>query len=338
MKKEENQINEKIKEESAGKLMITEVPVVNEKLSIKEIKELINKEINNLKTINYIYVINNSGKLVGVLSIKDIFRLQEKTTAKQAINRELITARIHTDQEKVALLALKNNIKAIPIVDKENNFLGVVSQKTILDILHKEGIEDVLHSAGIRKFKDPAIDIITASTKTHFKKRLPWLILGLFGGILAALIVRKFELMLDKYIILASFIPAIVYMADAVGTQSQTIFIRSMSLDKKLNFKSYIFREFKVNLLLGLVLGTIFYLVINLFWKINIFAFIIGFSIFLTVIIAMIISMILPFLFEKLKFDPAISSGPFATAIRDLTSLLVYFTTASLLMKYFMIT
>ena len=193
MKKRDESVKEKTKEETAEKLMTKKIPVVSQNFLISGIEKLLNEKAHEFETINYIYVIGKNKELIGVLSIKEIFKQQKNAVVKDLMKTNIVSARPHTDQEKVAMLALKNNIKAIPIVDKENRLLGVISEHTIIDILHREGIEDVLRSAGIRKFKDPAIEIISASTKTHFKKRLPWLIIGLFGGVLAALIVTKFE-------------------------------------------------------------------------------------------------------------------------------------------------
>lgn len=315
--------------ESAGRLMSVNIPKVNFKKTIGDAEKILLK--NNFDFIDYIYIIDDKEKLVGIISAKDIFKFKKNSPLKKIMNREVISVRANTDQERVALLALKNNLKSIPVVDKENKLLGAISAHTIFRILHSEGIEDVLRSAGIRKFKDPAIDIINASATTHFKKRLPWLVLGLIGGILAAIIVNHFENLLDLYIILAAFIPAVVYMSDAVGSQAQTIFIRSMALDKELNLKFYSLRELKTNFFLGLVLGAIFFVVVLIGWKMPFFGFVIGISIFFTVLISMGISILLPIIFSKFNFDPAISSGPFATAVRDLSSLLVYFAISTIL-------
>jgi magnesium transporter len=286
--------------------------------------------------INYIYVVDKNNCLVGIISIKDLFRKDKNVLVKRIMQKEIFSVGLNTDQEKVALLALKKEIKSVPVVDKENHLLGVVPYHKILEVLHKEGIEDTLRTAGIHKFKDPAIEIINASTRTHVKKRLPWLILGLIGGIIAALIVDSFELMLNKYLLLAAFIPAIVYMADAVGAQSQTILIRSMALDKKLDWGKYSLREIKINLALGLLLGILFLVVFSIFWETSFFGIIIGVSIFVTVLVSMVISITLPLVFQKFNFDPAISSGPFATAVRDLTSLLVYFGVAHIMIWLFL--
>jgi magnesium transporter len=319
--------------ESAERLMSLNIPKINFNQTISDIRKLISK--NNFDFIDYIYVINDKNILVGTLSIKKILKENKNIQLKKIMNKNLISVRPHTDQEKVAMLALKNNLKAVPVIDKENKLMGVISSHVLLNILHNEGIEDVLRSAGIRKFKDPAKDIIHASAYTHFKKRLPWLIIGLIGGIMAAIIVGLFENILNIYILLAIFVPAVVYMADAVGSQAQTIFIRSMALDKELSYWHYAFRELKINFFLGICLGLIFYIIVLIGWGENFFAIIISISILATVILSMAISILLPIIFSKMNFDPAITTGPFATAVRDLTSLLIYFIIAQIMIMIF---
>jgi magnesium transporter len=324
--------------ETAGKILTPHVPFVDIESTIGDVEKIISKNIQEYEMISYIYVLNKSTKLLGVFSVKEIFRCAKKTPVKKIMKKEVISVRGSTDQERVTLLALEHDLKAIPVVDKGNNFLGVITSQIINDTLHKEGIEDILRSAGIGKFKDPAVEIINASTYVHTKKRLPWLLVGLFGGIIAAIIVNFFENILEVYVLLAAFIPAVVYMADAVGAQCQTIFIRSISLDKKLELGKYSFRELKINLILGIILGLIFYFVVLIGWgfESSFFAFILGISIFSTVIISMVISITLPIMFNKINFDPAISSGPLGTAIRDLTSLMVYFGIAHFLITGFL--
>lgn len=321
--------------EIAGKLMVSNVPVINVSLKIKDARDLISKKINDFESISYIYVVDKSNCLKGVLSIKDIFRENPNVEINKVMNKEVVSIRYHTDQEHATILALKHKLKSIPVVDKDNKFLGMILSRTILETLHKESIEDILRSAGISKFKDPAVELINSSSFVHIKKRLPWLLFGLVGGLVAAFVIGFFEGVLERQIVLAAFIPAIVYMADAVGAQSQTIFIRSIALDKKLSIWNYAFRELKVNLVLGAILGAIFLLFIFLWQELFLVGLIIGVSVFASVMISMAISIVLPLAFQKFKFDPAIASGPFATSIRDLTSLIVYFAIANILMNVY---
>ncbi len=320
---------------SAFHRMTAKVPVFNKDLTIGEIYSKFQRKIRDYETINYVYIIDNDGKLAGVFSIKELFKVQKSRLAVELMKKPVVIAHPHTHQERVAILAIDHNLKAIPVVDKENRFLGVVPSDTILEILHNENIEDFLRFAGIHKFKDPAKDIIHASAMTHFQKRLPWLLLGLLGGMAAALVVGVFEAALETQVLLAAFIPTVVYIADAVGTQTQTIFIRSIAIEQKLNVLNYITREAIVSFFLAIVLGLAGAGLSILWKKTPLLGAILGISIFMTTIIAAAIAIALPWLFLRFKSDPAIASGPFATAIRDVMSIIVYFLIATEMINQF---
>jgi magnesium transporter len=324
------------KNSTAGKMLDKNlVPTISPNQTLGDALELLQKKMKQFETINYIYVVNEDNKLSGVFSVKEIFRKSGETKISEIMVRDAVTAHLHSRPERVAILALKNNLKAIPIVDKENHLLGVIPSDVILEILHNENVEDALLSAGIHKFKDPVKTIITASAYLHFKKRLPWLILGLLGGTIAAFVVDSFSETLKIQLILAAFIPSIVYIADAVGAQTQTLYIRSLAIDHKLNFKKYILRETKVGLSLALVLAAVMGIVTVLWHKLLLIGLILGISFFTTIIIAVAVAIALPSLFLKLKLDPAITSGPFATIVRDIVSLLIYFLVAIVFLDYF---
>jgi magnesium transporter len=328
-------VNQKFPPESAGRLMTNEIPLAPSDATIADIEKMLFEKTKEFETINYIYIVDKSRRLKGVISVKDVFRLPKFTPVSQIMKRDLVLVHPHTDQEMVALLALQHNLKAIPVVDKENYLLGIVPSDIILNILHNENIEDILRFAGVGVIKNPAISIIKASALLHFRKRLPWLILGLLGGVAAAFIVEFFEDALKAQLILAAFIPAVVYMADAVGAQTQTIFIRSLALARNLNIKKYVGREIKVNLFLALVLGIIISAISLLWWQSSLLGVILGISIFMTILAAMAVAILLPWLFSKINYDPAIASGPFATVVRDILSLLIYFSIAQVMLNIF---
>lgn len=309
------------------------VPTISPDQTLDDAMELLQEKNRQFETINYIYVIDATNKLLGVFSIKEIFKNPGETKISEISTKNIIAAHQHMRAEKIALLALENNLKSIPIVDKENHLLGVVPSDVILETLHNKNVESALLSAGIHKFKDPARSIIHAPALLHFKKRLPWLILGLAGGTLAAFIVNSFTEILKIQLIFAAFIPSIVYIADAVGAQTQTLYIRSLAIDHKLNFKKYIFREIKVGISLALVLAAIMGVVGFLWYKLLLVGLVLALSFFSTILIAVAVAILLPTLFLKIKLDPAITSGPFATIIRDISSLLIYFLIATIFLN-----
>ncbi len=319
--------------ESAGRRMVKEVPLAYLENSILDVKNMLFEKMEGLETINYVYVINRERKLVGVFSIKEVFRKPEEAKVKEIMEREIVKVRLYTDQERVAILALKNNLKAVPVVDKEGKFLGILPSDIILDILHSENVEDFLKTVGIHS---PVRKTLKGSSLFLAKVRIPWLILGLFGGIFAAQIINFFETPLKNHFILAAFIPLIVYVSGAVAAQTQTLFIRSLALDSQLGIKKYLLREIKVSFLMALLLGGLLsFLSVSWFKSPYFVGIILGISLFFTVIIAILIGIFIPWLFTRFKKDPAIGSGPFGTIISDILSLIIYFSITSLLLKVF---
>ncbi|MEN9328165.1 MAG: hypothetical protein RI947_973 [Candidatus Parcubacteria bacterium] len=319
--------------ETAAVHMTSNVPIALINETIAEVENTILKHSAQYDTIHYIYVVNDQQKLVGVMSVKELFRSPKSTKVEKVMNKEIVYVHPHTDQEHVAMKALHNRIKAIPVLDRESKLLGVVTSDKILEILHAEHTEDFLRIAGVHTFRDPAVNIINASAWVHIKKRLPWLVLGLMGGIVAATIVKQFEYVLEHNILLAAFIPSIVYLADAAGTQTETIFVRSMALDHNLSMVSYVKRELKVGLGIALFLGALASLIAFLMLGDSFFMYVIGLSVAGTILAATAIAMSLPYALTRFKVDPAMASGPFATVITDIVSLVIYFVISQSLFK-----
>jgi magnesium transporter len=328
-----NNKNNKYPLESAGSRMVTNVPTAFLGESISDVNERLFEKAQDFETLNYIYVLDARKKLIGAFSLKEVFQKNQKIKINDLIVKDVVKVRPNTDQERVAILALKYNLKAIPVVDKIGQFLGVVPSDVILDILHTEDVEDMLRFAGVSKNNNFASKIFQASPKVLTKLRLPWLIIGLLGGLFAAQIVSFFEGHLKSHFVLAAFIPLIVYMADAAGTQTQTLFIRSLVY--RMNVKEYFLKEIKVSFFIALILGVLLFLISYLWFGIFYISIILGLSLFLTIVIAFILGILIPFIFNKLKKDPAIASGPIGTIIRDILSLLFYFLIALLLLNYF---
>jgi len=321
--------------ESAGRRMIDNIPTAIPEERVLDIRKRLFEKAKDFETLNYIYIIDREGKLVGVLSLKDVFQKSEESKIEDLMAKDVIKARPHTDQERVAILALRHNLKSVPVVDKENIFLGVVPSDTILGILHSENVEDILRFAGISKRDTFLNETLQAPVFVLTKIRLPWLIFGLFGGLFAAQIVTFFEGSLKLHFVLAAFIPLIVYMADAVGVQAQTLFIRSLALDSRLDTRKYLLKEIKISLVIALILGFLLALISFLWLGLLSIGIILGVSLFLTVICACLIAVLVPWLLQSLKKDPAIGSGPFATIVRDVLTLAIYFSIASLMLRIF---
>lgn len=313
--------------------MTFKVPVVSHKFTMAQTEKYIRKNIHHFDNIDYIYIVDDEYKLVHVISIKDIYRLSPKDKAYMVgKGKKLVKVLGTSHREQVAYVALKNNIMAVPVVDSEGKFLGVVNKQNILSILYKELREDILQMTGIHKSHVEYDSIHEVSLYKSVKHRILWLIIGLFGGMFAAKVIGFFEGTLEKQIILAVFIPLVVYIADAVGTQLEAFVLRDFSSFRKLNFWKYFMKQLSIVTVISLILGVIVMLLsFVIYQKIGI-AFILGIAVFAASLSSIFTGLIMPFILRMLNQDPASGSGPIGTIIQDILSVSIYFIVAYLLL------
>lgn len=320
---------------SAGSRMTAAVPTAKPSDTIHDVEHALAHKVNDFETVNYVYVLDGR-RLAGVISIKEIFRSPKHAKLQEVMRTAIISVRPRTSLERAALLAVKNGIKAMPVTDKDGAFLGVVSADSLQEILHNEAVEDALLSAGIVHRGDgSAVALLTASPAVHFRRRIPWLLAGLLGGLLAAGIVTVFEHALEEEILLAAFIPMVVYLADAAGSQTQTLYIRSVALDAKLDLRAYAAREAAVVARLAAVLAVAIGVISLSWWRHAALGITLAVSVLLTMFVAAAVAVLLPWAFIRKGIDPAVASGPLATIIRDISALAIYFAVAAAVLAAF---
>jgi len=317
--------------DTAERVMVPKdkVPVVPTGTTLARARELVAAKTREYESVDYIYVVDREGHLRGVFSIKEILASQEEEKhVDDIMQRNIITVRPHTHQERVGLLALQHNIKSLPVVDKDGIFLGIIPADAILKILDQEAVEDFLRLGGIY-YKGPYDDLLRLPVLKSIKHRLPWLLLGLLGGIFAAGVVSSFEETLSRNLILAAFIPLIVYMADAVGTQMEAFIIRDLAINPQFRFSTYFVKQVSVAGILGV--STSFLLVaVSFFLYGNIMiSLVLGVALFFAILSSVFSGLIIPYLFGKLKLDPANAAGPVATIIQDVVSVSIFLFIAS---------
>jgi magnesium transporter len=296
-------------------------------------KMLINKA-KEFEVIDYIYVVDYKRVLQGVISIKDLLQNSEEIRVDKIMKSDPITVDSLTDQERIIYLALEHNLKAVPVTGKNKQLLGVIPYDTIVKILHHEFREDILRSGGIHhKLKE--IEDIETSTINLVRARVPSLILGLIGGLLAAYIVTGFEDVLSSYLVLASFIPVIIYLSDAVGTQSETLIVRMMALKPEFSIRKYLLREMRIGAILGATFALMLFIVATVGWGAINLGVAIGLSMFISIILLAFTATYIPLLLSRFGFDPGVASGPITTIVSDITSLTLYFIIAVILLNLF---
>lgn len=319
---------------TAAGLMTQLVPKAHLDDTVEVVKKKLLAEIHKTKSINYVYILDNENLLRGAISVKELFQQTKNQKISAVMSKDMVFAYAESDREEIAYLAVKNNLKSIPIVDKDDRFIGAVLSDDILNIVYKELQEDVSHFIGLdgKTGESNIDDVKSMSIYASLKNRLPWLIIGILGGILTAQVISLFEQTLAKNIILAAFIPLVVYIASAIATQAGFFIVRDLALNKTIDFLSYTLKQFKVILSMGFIISLlIFFFAFVFYGEIGI-SLVLSLSIFLTILSAIVTGILIPYAFSRLRFDPANASGPIATIIQDLLSVLIYLIVANSLM------
>lgn len=271
-----------------------------------------------------IWVTDEQDRLVGVLELPDLLRLPRDRLVGQAVRREASFVHADTDQERVASMALHHQLSAVPVVDSEQRLMGIVPARALLHILRREHVEDIHRLAGISREATRAREAIEEPPMRRLRHRLPWLLLGLLGSTLATFIMARFEHALGLNPAIAFFIPGLVYLADAIGTQTEAVTVRGLSLSHA-RLGSLVGGEVRTGLLIGLVLGGLTLPgVWHAFGDLRLALAVSG-SLVAAGAIATTIGLVLPWVLTRLGSDPAYGSGPLATIVQDLLSLVTYF-------------
>ncbi len=319
--------------DSAGRHMTVAVPTAHADETLRKVHERLLQNGHTYETINYVYVLDSDGTLHGVLSVKEIFSHPLTKRIGDVCKRApLVSVYPDSHQEHVAYLALRHGIKAVPVVSRHHIFLGEITSDRILKILHKEMHEDTLRRAGIRHPAASSSNVLTLSLVTSFRHRIPWLCFGLIGGILAAKVIGLFDGLLSENLVLAAFIPLIVYMSNAVGMQMETYIIRDLAIDRSIPFFRYLVRHSIVVFAMGLVLGVVLFVSYGILSQDWFMASVLALSLFGTVLSSVCTGLLIPYAFSAFTLDPADASGPIATIIQDILSILIYFSIATVLL------
>lgn len=309
-------------EKTAGSIMTTEYVSVLDTQTAKETLQFMKEKAPNAETIYYTYVLDQQKRLVGVLSLRDLIVADEDEMIKDLMSENVVSVSVGKDQEGVAQMMRDYDLLALPVVDFQNHLLGIITVDDILDVMDEEASEDYSKFAAISD-----VDTRDLNPVQSAKKRLPWLIILLFLGMITASLIGGFEETLEEVPIVAIFIPLIAGMAGNAGTQSLAVAVRGLAVGDygKENRLKLIFREIFTGFLVG---GANALIVIPLIyiWKGNLFlGLLVGIAILTTLTVATLSGALIPLLMERLKIDPAVASGPFITTLNDITSVIIYF-------------
>lgn len=329
-------------ERSAGSVMTSEYVAFPAYIKVKEALNKLRLEAPRKETIYYAYVINEKRQLIGFVELADLILADPETYIADIMESEVIYAKVDEDQESVARKIQKYDLIAIPVVNGNNTLVGIITHDDALDIITQEHTEDMEKLMAIAGSHESGVYLRTPSY-VHFKNRAVWVVSLAAVGLISGMIIHSFEETLTRLLVLALYMPMVADTGGNVGSQSATVVVRALAL-KEISFRDFfkvIFKEFKIAILLAIVLGILSFA--KVMWLSADSEIPAGFSLFkiasvialalsLQVITATLIGAMLPLVATKFKLDPAVVASPALTTIVDITGLLIYFSIATALL------
>lgn len=330
-------------DDSAGSIMTTEYIDLKKHMTVEAAFDRIRAVGVDTETIYTCYVIDESRRLLGVVSVKDLLLSPKDKIIGDIMDENVIFANTLEDKEEVAKLFDKYDFMALPVVDTENRLVGIVTVDDAIDVLQEEATEDIEKMAAILSSDDRTY--LKTGIFSTFKARIPWLLFLMLSATFTGAIISSFESKLTVFPALIAFIPMLMGTAGNCGSQSSVTVIRSLSLGD-IEFKDIfrvLWKEIRVAFLCGAVLAVINFAKLYLFDHMLLKNFDTGWqlaeittvclTLFFTAIVAKLVGSALPVLAKKIGFDPAVMASPFITTIVDAITLAIYFGIAFLLLE-----
>ena len=314
-------------EDSAGSIMTTEYVSLHQSMTVKEAMAHIKQVGIHKETIYTCYVLERR-KLIGIVSAKDLMTMNDDTVISEIMETEIISATTHTDQEEVAQLFSKYGLLAIPILDTGGLMVGIVTVDDAMDVMVEEATEDITIMAAMNPSEKSYFE---TSVFSHAKNRIVWLLVLMLSASITGAIITRYEDAFSAIPLLVSFIPMLMDTGGNCGSQSSTLIIRGLALNE-IRFRDIfkvIFKEFRIALIVSIVLAFANGLRIFLVYQDMKLAVVIGLSLIATVILSKLIGCVLPLAAKKVHLDPAIMAAPLITTLVDTCSIIIYFSIAT---------
>ncbi|HBY56852.1 MAG TPA: magnesium transporter [Candidatus Atribacteria bacterium] len=325
----------KYKENTAGSIMTNEFVALTEDLTAEEAINKIRELSPEAEMIYYVYIVDKRGRLVGVISLRDLIVADPKAKITEIMEEDVISVLDTDDQETAAQKMSDYDFLALPVVDEKGVLVGIITVDDIIDVMREEVTEDIHKMVGTSEVYEDKL--VKASSLDRAKARVPWLFVCIFGDIISGSIIKFHSELLQAVIAMAFFIPIIMDMGGNVGSQSSTITVRALATGQIRADELWknIWAESKVGCIIGLIAGGIISIVALTWQNDYLLGVIIGISLCITMVTAATVGALLPLIFTKIKIDPAIAAGPFITTAIDVSGLLIYFSLGTFLFRYF---
>ena len=313
-------------EYTAGGIMSTEFFALNQDLTVGQAIASI-QEMEHVEMVFYLYVTDEHGHMVGVLSLRQLLTVPPRTLLRDVMVTDVIRVRTDMEQEEVARMVSKYNILAVPVVDEGNRMMGIITVDDVIDVIQDEATEDMMIMAGAN---EEELDYGFKAFRIA-RLRLPWLLTTLLGGTITGSIMWWFRLTIEQAVVLVSFVPVITGMGGNVGGQTSMIVVRGFATGR-IDFnllRQVFFKELRVGLIMGTVCGFVI-ACIALIWHHNLYlGLVVGVSMATAITVAAMMGVAASAFFKKVGIDPAIAASPFVQTSNDITGILIYFATAT---------
>lgn len=314
-------------DDSAGTLMTTEYVDIRETMTVAQAMAHI-KETGIHKETIYTCYVTDQRRLLGIVSAKDLMTTADDVLIRNLMQTEIISVSTHTDKEEVAQLFTKYNFLALPVLDQDERLVGIVTFDDAMDVMVDEATEDITKMAAMSPSEKSYFE---TSVLAHAKHRIAWLLILMFSATITGTIITRYENAFAAIPLLVSFIPMLMDTGGNCGSQSSTLIIRGLALNE-IRFRDIfkvIFKEFRIALIVSVVLAFANGLRIFLVYHDMKLAVVIGLSLIATVILSKLIGCVLPLAAKKVHLDPAIMAAPLITTLVDTCSIIIYFSIAT---------
>lgn len=327
-------INEFLKypSDSAGSVMTIEFIDLKATMTVEDAFTRIRKIGLDKETIYTCYVLDDSRRLQGIVTVKDLLLAQKDTVLSEIMETNLITVSTHEDKEEAVKKFNKYDLLALPVVDQEYRLVGIITIDDAVDVMQDENTEDFEIMAAMAPSEDT---YFRTSVFQHAKNRIVWLLVLMLSATITGMLITKYENAFQAIPLLVAFIPMLMDTGGNCGSQSSTLVIRGMAIDeiRSKDFLRVLFKEVRVALLVGVTLGAVNALRILIQYQDGFLAIVVGLTLVATVCLSKVLGCVLPMIAKKLKLDPALMAAPLITTIVDTCSIMIYFTIAMKIMN-----
>ena len=317
-------------EDTAGGIMALEFVAVKANATVQQAIDTIREKREEVENVYYLFVVDDYNRLVGVISLKDLVLEPPERRVSEIMNPEVISVNVNRDQEEVYHLVKKYDLVTIPVVDEHNRMVGRITHDDIIDVIEEEADEDMSLMAGVIDQEISDLSPLRIS-----RARLPWLLMGLLGGILAAAVINQFESSLEKVLALSFFFPVIMAMGGSTGTQAATVAVRGLATGDitLVHIGKRLWVEMKVALFNGIICGILLGVIVGVWLYDYALGSIVALSLVLIILSSGFIGAAVPLALKRLNVDPALATGPFVTTTNDILSLVIYLGLVTVFLK-----